>query len=241
MSIINHADVGGRYSILTEVGLLPAAISGLNVEQICRGAESLLDTLDPDNLDACLPAMGAATQYALMQHGMFGTILMPYTDHLNDFAMWWMQIWAESLGKNGQGNTPIHALGTIDQHSQLQLYLDGPDDKCYTIIRSQSEGKQCDAINADYFSSDQFAYLPGKNLSDIMSISAEATIQTLVNHNRPVRVMEVGEVCEETIGALAMHMMLETIITAYVMGVNPYDQPVVEEGKIIARELLGAV
>jgi len=161
---------------------------------------------------------------------------MTYPDKLEHLNTWYRQIWAESIGKNGTGSTPIKALGTIDQHSQMQLYLGGRKDKFYNFITLDFAGfgEKLEAPDAE------LGYLNGKNLGDVINAEQEATIATLAAASRPVRSIEIAKLNAEHLGMLIMHLMLETIITSMLLGVNPYDQPAVEEGKVRARKLLGS-
>jgi glucose-6-phosphate isomerase len=234
-TMLDHDDVGGRFSALTNVGLLPAMIAGLSGKAFRSGAASVMDDL----LEAphCEAAKGAALAYSLMQSGYHTTVMMPYIDRLADFASWFRQLWAESLGKNGQGSTPIRALGTVDQHSQLQLYLDGPRTKSFTFITLDSRHNGA-VIDTSITGDAALAYVHGKTLGDLITAEQQATMHTLINHGSPVRNFSIETLDETVLGALMMHFMLETIITAALLGINPFDQPAVEAGKILTRKLL---
>jgi glucose-6-phosphate isomerase len=163
---------------------------------------------------------------------------MPYVDRLAPFGLWYRQLWAESLGKDGKGTTPIRAMGTVDQHSQLQLYLAGPADKLVTLIMLDSAG-QGQAVPPDLAGDRELAYLSGKRMGDLLEAEQRATAATLVRQGRPTRAFRLATLDEKSLGALLMHFMLETIIAADLLGVNAFDQPAVEEGKILARQYLG--
>jgi len=183
------------------------------------------------------PALGAALAVAAMRAGLSQTVLMPYVDRLAEFGLWFRQLWAESLGKDGQGTTPIRALGTVDQHSQLQLYLGGPRDKLFTLITAPSAGvgRRVDRALAD---DERLGYLAGRSLGDLLDAEARATYETLARNGRPTRLIALDRLDEAGLGALFMHFMLETILTARLIGVDPFDQPAVEEGKVLARRYL---
>ncbi len=235
--------VGGRFSVLSLVGLIPAMIAGLDVDKIREGAADVLDeTLaarDPDN---SAPAVGAALSVALSrEQGLNTTVLMPYVDRLGYFGLWYRQLWAESLGKGGNGTTPIRAMGTVDQHSQLQLYLDGPADKMFTVMLTDTQGTGA-RIDAQAVGAEKgLDYLAGRSIGDLMDAEARATIETLARNGRPVRTMHVPQIDECSLGALLMHYMLETIIAAELLGVDAFDQPAVEQGKVLTREFLGRI
>jgi glucose-6-phosphate isomerase len=162
---------------------------------------------------------------------------MPYADRLGEFGFWFRQLWAESLGKDGHGTTPIRALGTVDQHSQLQLYLAGPRDKLFTVltVASAGIGRPVDRALAQ---DPELAYLSGHGLGDLIAAEARATYETLARNRRPVRLIALERLDEAALGGLFMHYMLETILAARLIGVDPFDQPAVEEGKVLARRYL---
>lgn len=165
---------------------------------------------------------------------------MPYRDRLAAFGLWYRQLWAESLGKGGQGTTPIRALGTVDQHSQLQLYLDGPPDKMFTLLMGDVAGGGAE-VPPELAGATGLGYLAGRRMGDLLDAEQRATADTLIRHGRPTRVMRVPRLDEAAMGALMMHFMLETIIAARLMGVDAFDQPAVEESKRLARDYLAAM
>jgi glucose-6-phosphate isomerase len=231
--------VGGRYSVLTMVGLLPALAMGLNVKQLRAGAAAALDQVLNAKAPADAPAaVGAALHKALADQGKLATtILWPYADALAVFGGWWRQLWAESLGKDGQGSTPVSVLGPVDQHSQLQLFRDGPGNALFTLMQVETRGKGLAAPRARA-NALGLKYLAGRKMGDLVDAECRATAQTLFKNGRPVRVMHLAKVDEFHMGALMMHFMLETIIMGKLMGVDPFDQPGVEEGKVLARQYL---
>ncbi len=245
MTILDHdRDIGGRYAVLSAVGLLPALIIGLDAEAFRRGAATTLRAAQraAGQGDQCFAVAGAALIGALME-GQQTTkqttiyVLMPYMDRLAGLAMWHRQLWAESLGKSGHGMTPAPARGTVDQHSQLQLYLDGPNDKFFTLITGDSVS-QGPVISAG---PGVPSYLVGRRMADVLSAQAQATYDVLVEKKRPVRCIKIKELKEETLGELLMHFMLETVLTAEIIGVNAFDQPAVDKGKTRARSHLVAL
>lgn len=231
--IIEHPrDIGGRFSLFTAVGLLPAALAGVDIEKIRQGASQVAQQLGKGVHPARL---GAALQYDAMQAGKNMSVMLPYCERLSGFSAWYRQSWAESLGKGGKGTTPISAVGTTDQHSQLQLYLDGPNDKFFTLILHDRAGTG-QAINAPDLP--ELEYLRGHTTGDLMAAEQKATLETLNQHARPVRVIRIGALNEESLGALIMHFMLEIFFMAKLLGVNAFDQPAVEEGKVLARDYM---
>ena len=232
-------NVGGRFSALSLVGLLPAMIAGLDAHAVRRGALSVLKaTLDGPDPRESEPAVGAAIKIAFLQKkGIANTVLMPYVDRLANFGLWFQQLWAESLGKNGTGSTPIRAMGTRDQHSQMQLYLAGPRDKLFTLMTLEVAGKGGLISNA-LVKEPALAYLQRRRMGDLLDAEQRATAETLVRNGCPMRLFELDRLDEEVMGALMMHFMLETIISAGLLKVNAFDQPAVEEGKVLARKFL---
>jgi glucose-6-phosphate isomerase len=242
-TVLEHdPNIGGRYSALSLVGMLPAMIAGLDCAAVREGAASVLDPVlaanDPTGL---APAIGAALSVGLArERGLNITVLMPYVDRLNTFAFWYRQIWAESLGKEGQGTTPAVALGTVDQHSQVQLYLGGPADKLFTLLIQDTAGQGALLSAAALGGDSALGYLTGHTMGDLLLAEADATAATLVKAGRPTRVMRVSRIDERTMGALMMHYILETIFAAELWGIDAFDQPAVEEGKVVTRQYLSA-
>jgi glucose-6-phosphate isomerase len=231
--------VGGRYSVLTMVGILPAFVMGLSVKRLRAGAENALEQVLAAKKPADAPAaVGAALHKALADQGRLATtILWPYANDLAVFGGWWRQLWAESLGKEGQGSTPVSVLGPVDQHSQLQLFRDGPGNALFTLVLVATKGKGLAAPKARARKLG-LDYLAGRRMGDLVDAECRATAQTLFKNGRPVRVIHLAKVDEQHMGALMMHFMLETIIMGKLMGVDPFNQPGVEEGKILARKYL---
>ncbi len=229
-----HAtNIGGRFAVFTNVGILPALVAGVDVDKFLKGAKSCIHKLD-DNIPSNPATLGALAQFDLNKPI---SVLMPYIDQLNTFALWYRQLWAESLGKHGKGSTPIAALGTVDQHSQLQLFLDGPKDKFFTVITT-SYDKQ-DDFTVQY-TSDGLSLYQGHTMGELMKAEQQATIDTLKNNGCPVRHIYLDIVDEYALGYLMMHYVIETLAMASILEVNAFDQPAVEEGKILTRQYLAA-
>ena len=234
--VLDHPlGIGGRYSVLTVVGLLPALLMGLDADGLRAGARAVLERArSPESP----PALGAALHFALAQAGQLReSVLWSYADRLKTFGPWWRQLWAESLGKDGKGSTPVAVLGPVDQHSQLQLFLDGPGGALFTLIdcNTQGQGPLMPAEDAGRLG---LSYLAGRRLGDLIAAEARATAESLARRGRPVRRITVPTLDEKALGALMMQFMLETILMGKLMGVDPFDQPAVEEGKVLARKYL---
>ena len=229
--------LGGRFSVFSLVGLIPALVAGINGVQLREGAWSVLKPV----LEGAVPeetfsARGAALAVVQAAEGRNQTVLLPYADQLADLGLWYRQLWAESLGKEGKGTTPIRALGTVDQHSQLQLYLDGPPDKLFTFIEVAQQGV-LPALKDDLLDGN-LAYLRGKSLGDLLVAECRATADALAARGQPVRVIQIEQLCAFTLGQIMMHFMLETILTAQIWGIDAFNQPAVEAIKIRTRNVL---
>jgi glucose-6-phosphate isomerase len=231
--------IGGRYSALTNVGLLPAAMLGLDVGAIREGAGLALAPVLAKKPAAQVPAaLGAALSIILAESkGKSISVLLAYCDRLQRLTHWYVQLWAESLGKNGKGTTPLAALGPVDQHSQLQLFIAGPRDKLFTVVTvgAAGQGPRIDGELAKLAGEPGFT---GKTIGDLVAAEGRATAETLAKNGCPVRTIHIDRLDEETLGELMMHFMLETIIAAHLLGIDAFDQPAVEEGKVLAKKYL---
>ena len=220
-------EIGGRFSVFTAVGLLPAYFAGYNVERFLEGAYDLIATP--------LPAFYiASSKYLHYKAGRKISVVMPYSSYMAEFTEWYAQLWAESLGKDGQGQTPLKAIGTSSQHSILQLFVDGPDDKFYQLFfinRRSSDLKLPEGAKV-------LPYIGGKTLGEIMRAEFEGTLYALRQKSRPVIRFELSQLSEYQMGYLFMAYMVAVVVMAKLMGVNPYGQPAVEIGKRYARQLL---
>jgi len=241
MSILDHdAEIGGRYAVLSNVGLLPALLARIDVAELRAGAAAAIAAaLGAKTPAESPPALGAAVAIGLAERrGIAVSVIMPYADRLAAFGQWFRQLWAESLGKDGKGTTPVRALGTVDQHSQLQLYLGGPPDKMFTLVTTEVAGTGA-LIAGDLAADERLSYLAGRRMGDLFDAEQRATAESLIRNGRPTRVFRLPRLDARSLGALLMHFMLETIIAADLMGVDAFDQPAVEEGKRLARQYLG--
>src|SRR4029079_8984075 len=177
--------VGGRFSVLTNVGLLPAAVMGLDLAAIREGAglavAAVLEGKNPSDVPA---AAGAALAISLAQKGKNISVMMAYADRLERFTRWYVQLWAESLGKDGKGSTPVAAVGPVDQHSQLQLYIGGPRDKLVTIVTTDVAG-QGPSIDRDLAKAAHEADFGDKRIGALVGAQGRATAETLAKNGIP--------------------------------------------------------
>ncbi len=238
--------VGGRFSILSPVGLLPAAVCGIDIQGLLAGAaygDRLSKEKDPRKNPA---AMNAALQYLAYQRGKRLSVLMPYAQALKDVADWYRQLWAESLGKRlsrrGRevfvGPTPIKALGVTDHHSQLQLYLEGPFDKVVHFLfveRFPVAGE----IPPDFRDREGVGYLGGHTLAELIRAEGEATALALTEAGRPNCASLLPEVNPFTVGQLLFLFKVQAALSAELYDVNAFDQPGVEVVKVATYALMG--
>lgn len=238
----HHTGIGGRFSVLTNVGLIPALARGLDAAAVRAGARDVVGAmLAAASPESFAPAVGAALAVALAElRGVRASVMMPYSDRLGRFSHWYAQLWAESLGKNGKGTAPIACVGPLDQHSQLQLFMDGPRDFVMTVVRTPLAGLG-PRLSETLARSAGLDYLAGRTAGDLVAAQAEALPQALANAGRPVRTIDLDRLDERALGALMMHLMLETILAGRLLGVDPFDQPAVELAKQITRERVAAL
>lgn len=235
----HHTGIGGRFSCLTNVGLMPAMARGVDAREIRAGAQAVVDGIVAAKSAADVPAaIGAATAVALSKEKDIRTlVMMPYADRLGRLAHWYVQLWAESLGKGGEGTSPTGALGPLDQHSQLQLFMDGPREHMITILRVACEGNGA-TIDPEMAKVAGADYMAGKTVGDVVNAQAHAVPEALGQAGRPVRVFDIPKLDAYAMGTLLMHFMIETILAGRLLGLDPFDQPAVELAKVLTRERL---
>jgi glucose-6-phosphate isomerase len=231
-------DVGGRFSVLTPVGLLPASVTGLDVHALLAGAAQCVDEVNEQGTQH--PAVVGAAMHYLMDttRGRNVRVMMPYADALERLAAWFVQLWAESLGKDGKGSTPHGAVGTTDQHSQIQLYMQGPQDKVVEIVEVENHPRDLEIPRA-YEDLDGVAYLGGHTLAELLNVECDATRKALTEAGRPNSTIKLGTVSEENLGYLFQALEVQTAVAGSLYGVNAFDQPGVEAGKQITYKGMG--
>ncbi|WP_411715097.1 glucose-6-phosphate isomerase [Natronomonas sp.] len=227
--------VPGRYSALSEVGLLPAAALGGDIEAVLAGGAAGREALEPSLFDCPAYAYGAVA-YATEQRGATTNAFVPYAEALEPFAEWFAQLWAESLGKDGLGQTPARALGATDQHSQLQLYRAGRRDKLVTLVRPRER----DDHEIPATEIEELSYLSGGGLGELLDAEFEATEASLADAGQANIRIEIDRLDAHGIGELLYGMEAATILYGELLGVSTFTQPAVEWGKRAARGLLGA-
>jgi glucose-6-phosphate isomerase len=239
------SNVGGRFSVLTPVGVLPAALIGIDTGELLAGAADMRTRCASKELSANIAGTWAALQYlADTRHGRHIQVLMPYSDALRDMADWFVQLWAESLGKHrtagdaGVGPTPLGALGATDQHSKVQLFMEGPGDKTVTFIGVEQADVEVEIprLHGDV---PELAYLGGHRLGELLDIERRATAGALARRGRPNMTLTLERVDPFHVGGLLMFLELATAYAGQLYGVNAFDQPGVELGKQFTYAMLG--
>ncbi|MFC4247343.1 glucose-6-phosphate isomerase [Natribaculum luteum] len=226
--------VPGRFSALSAVGMVAAAVCGADLEALLDGARAESETLAGSLFECPAYAYGATT-YALDQRGASANAMMPYAESLETYAEWFAQLWAESLGKDDLGQTPIRALGATDQHSQLQLYRAGPRDKLVTFVTPREREDRA----IPHTDVDELAYLGDSTLGELLEAEFEATEASLAATGLPNVRVELERVDEYELGGLLYGMEAACVLAGELYGVNAFDQPAVEWAKKATRGLLG--
>jgi len=236
--------VGGRYSVLTPVGTLPAALLGADVTALLRGAGEMADWCDETDLARNPAGAFAALLYLSdVRHGRVVDVLMPYSDPLRDLAAWFVQLWAESLGKHradgpSVGGTPLPALGATDQHSQVQSFMEGPANKLISFI-AVAERDHDVRIPGGFGHVTELGYLAGHSLAELIDIEQRATAGALARRGRANLTIHLDRVDAWHVGAVMMLLEIATAYAGEMYGVNAFNQPGVELGKHFAYALLG--
>ncbi|MEO8199232.1 MAG: glucose-6-phosphate isomerase [Gemmatimonadota bacterium] len=240
-------DVGGRFSVLSPVGLLPAALVGIDVAGLLTGARRAVEDAEQNDLLKNRAALYAGLLWAAdSAQGARIHTLMPYTDRLREFAEWYRQLWAESLGKRVDrqglpvftGPTPVAAVGATDQHSQVQLFMEGPYDKVTTFVTVDDFGEDV-TIPKRPGLPDELAYLQGQTMGKLLRAEYEATSAALSSEGRMNMTLQVPALNAETVGELIMFFQVATGYAGVWYGINPFDQPGVELGKRLTYAAMG--
>lgn len=241
------AGVGGRFSVMSAVGLLPIAAGGLDIARLCEGARAMdvrTSLVDPWSNPAALHA--ALLYLAATRRNAHIHVLMPYCDGLLRLAEWYTQLWAESLGKRHAldgaivevGQTPVRALGATDQHSQVQLYVEGPHDKVVTFLRVEGHDDDI-TIPRAFENEESLSYLAGHTLGALLNMEQRATELALADAGRLASVLTIERLEEAALGQLFHLFEVQTLVAGGLFGINPLDQPGVEAGKEMTRAMAG--
>ncbi|MCX8021383.1 MAG: hypothetical protein N2745_01240 [Syntrophorhabdaceae bacterium] len=228
--------VGGRFSVLTPVGLFPSMVMGLDVEGILDGAQDMAIHIREKGPEENIAQLLAAVLFIMDRNGKKIHVMMPYSERLSSFADWFRQLEGESLGKEGKGPTPLKAIGVTDQHSQLQLYIDGPKDKLIIFLYGEDEDR---AIPNAFPYVESLDYLAGRGLKELFYGEMLGTALSLTEAGTPNITIRTEKIKGYTLGAL--FYLFEMVITylGYLYKINPFDQPGVELGKIYTKAFMG--
>lgn len=238
-------NVGGRFSVLTAIGLIPARFMGVEISQILKGAQEMQQNFLENNPEKNLPFQFANIQYNALQAGIHKNVMYAYSHFLFPVADWFRQLLAESTGKKisntGEevftGITPINAMGITDHHSQNQLYMEGPFDTLICFLETDSFDSDITVPDLG-FSDAPLHYLEGKKFSEILQAEREASKKALTECNRPWVTLHVPEISAEYLGQLFLFFEASTAFLGEMMNINAFDQPGVERTKILTKEIL---
>ncbi len=234
---LDFGDVGGRFSIFATASWLCAELAGMDSAELQKGAAHAIDHFQ--NTQGAQAKETAATFLAWMQSGIQSLVTMPYSNQLTCAAQWYRQLWAESTGKQGKSILPSVALGSVDQHSQLQLYLDGPKTiglQCWHVRDWEESAPSTLLHTEDYLPEGH--YLQHCHMSDILDAQFHATKEALIAHEVRLRVVEIPTLTTFWLGAFLMQQMLEVVMVCAALSINPFDQPAVEKSKHLLQDIL---
>jgi len=241
-------NVGGRFSVLSPVGLLPAAVCGVDVAALLEGAARMEERCRVEDLTANPAGMLAVLLHeADTGQGRPIHVLMPYADRLRSVALWFQQLWAESLGKRrdggdgttvGVGPTPLASSGAVDQHSLMQLFMEGPADKVVLFVGVEDRGEE-PLIPDCHPGLPSLSYLAGHTLGALLDAELQASAEALRRRGRPNATLTMPRIDAASLGELLMLFQVATVLAGALYGVDPLDQPGVELGKELTYGLLG--
>ncbi|UCC21861.1 MAG: glucose-6-phosphate isomerase, partial [Planctomycetota bacterium] len=245
-SLVIPDGVGGRFSVLSAVGLFSAAMCGIDIDSLLAGAKDMDARVRNEDFYKNPAAVNAAINYHFYNRGKKISVIMPYSYHLKDLADWYRQLWAESLGKANDlagsevhiGPTPVKALGATDQHSQIQLYREGPNDKLFTFLQVQNFQQDL-TIGPAHESAPELGFLAEKDLSSLLNNEKKATEYALLQSRRPCLTVLFPEVSPYTVGQFIYLFEVTTSFTAALFNINAYNQSAVELIKEATFALMG--
>jgi len=238
------ANVGGRFSVLSPVGLFPAAFAGIDTAGLLRGAAEIVEDFETNSGKSLAAVIAGAFLSRFKSHPVH--VFMPYSDYLYDTALWFAQLWAESLGKavdlNGNtvatGQTPLACRGPADQHSLVQLFMEGPADKTVTIV-TEGNPENTEPQPGEFSDQPAMNYLEGRNPDILRMAEAEATSTALSERGLPVNRLHLPCINAGYLGQVFMALEIATVLTGLALGVDPLNQPGVERGKLLAYKAMG--
>jgi glucose-6-phosphate isomerase len=240
-----QADVGGRFSIFSPVGLLPAALLGISPTELLNGIRDIIPAMQSESLTDNIAAQAALLNYVAYRQGKVKAVFMPYSAKLALTADWFVQLWAESLGKRQNvrgedvyvGQTPIRAVGATDQHSQLQLFNEGPFDKILTLLYV-SKTKHTLPIPNDFVGKSTLDPLRGITMDELMQAEGQGTRDSLVQNHRQVLAFTLDTLDTKTYAQLLYVLQIQTALAGFLLDIDPFDQPGVELSKKLTVQYL---
>ena len=241
-------DVGGRFSVFTAVGLLPFVLTGIDIDEITSGIREMDDALKNTNIYENIAAQNALIHFLMdTKLGKNITVMMPYSQRLKYIGDWFVQLWAESLGKNRKldgtefftGSTPIKAVGATDQHSQMQLFNEGPNNKIINFIRVGEFDTTLEI--PQIFQYTGIGYLGGKTINDLINAEADSTKIALTDYSRPTITIKLPKINGYHIAQLLYMLEMQTAIAGALYNVNTFNQPSVEQAKNYTYGLMGRI
>lgn len=241
-------DVEGRFSVFSAVGLLPFALVGIDIEEITQGIKDMDLALKNTDINCNIAAQNALIHFlADVKKGKKISVMMPYSNRLRYVADWYCQLWAESLGKERDknnnivhtGQTPVKAIGVTDQHSQIQLYNEGPNDKIINFLRVKEFDTEITIPNI--FEYTGLSYLGGKTMNKLFNAEADSTMASLIDYKRPNVTISIPKVTPYYLGQLLYMFEVQTAITGALYNIDPFNQPGVEQSKNYTYALMGRV
>lgn len=230
------SNVGGRFSVLSPVGLFPALYAGIDVKELLKGAADYQEFITNPAKNKDFLELGALLADLHDEHKVNQTVVMPYSSLLKEFSSWFVQLWAESLGKNGKGLTPIPSYGATDQHSQMQLFMEGPNDKMMVLI--EVEKFKTDYSLNNSFDASSFNLLKPFSLSQLFQAEFAGSLKALQENNRHITHLSIKELTAHSLGQLIIFSEALTVYMGQLMKLDPFNQPGVEAGKKYAKEWL---
>ncbi len=241
-------DVAGRFSVFSAVGLLPFALTGINIEEITQGVKDMDLALKNTDINYNIAAQNALIHYLMnVKKGKKISVMMPYSNRLRYIADWYCELWAESLGKERDknnntvhtGQTPVKAIGVTDQHSQIQLYNEGPNDKIINFLRVREFDSTLEIPNI--FEYTGISYLGGKTMNKLINAEADSTMASLIDYKRPNVTITIPKISPYYIGQLLYMLEVQTAISGALYNIDAFDQPGVEQTKNYTYALMGRV
>lgn len=230
-------NVGGRFSVLTDVGLLPALFGGIDIDNLLNSAKSQAEKIKDIKNNEVLNL--ANYLFKLSERDVNQTVLMPYSSLLKDFSAWFVQLWGESLGKEGKGLTPLPAYGATDQHSQMQLFMEGPNDKVLILLNIKNSNHNF-SLESD-LNLAAANKLNSFNLNQLINAQFNGTCEALTQKNKNLITLEIEKLNEKTLGELIVFFESLTVAVGQYLNINPFDQPGVELGKKLSFKYLNSL